>query len=251
MSEQNYTVDGLNVKRGDEVIATFKHAWDAENFARIENRDVNAIRDLGHDFLRRDYNNDVRDLAESIKGELDERIADGEEGEALREWLIEHIDETIDGCARVIYTGKAQEALLFSSNDGAYADEFGPEGMVEGDCIMWSRLAYAAVRADVLEQLESDGVDVNNPGAKCAGCDEDEPSNYDAEGRVWRCDDCETKRKSDAAWTDIEKLSRERVVELLNSASIECYDTETDNELRQALLENVMDETIDAEAVRS
>lgn len=57
MSEQNYTVDGLNVKRGDEVIATFKHAWDAENFARIENRDVNAIRDLGHDFLRRDYNN--------------------------------------------------------------------------------------------------------------------------------------------------------------------------------------------------
>ncbi len=195
MSESKYIVDGCKVTMDGELVATFTHEYHARDFAAVQNRDVDTIRELGSNFLRRAYQNDVDDLAASIKAELDERIADGEEGETLREWLIEHIDETIDGCARVIYTGEAQEALLFSSNDGAYADEFGPEGMVEDGCIMWSRLAYSAVRADVLEELERLDVDVNNPGAKCDGCGEDEPSNYDAESRVWRCDECDEKHK--------------------------------------------------------
>lgn len=42
-----------------------------------------------------------------------------------------------------------------------------------------------------------------------------------------------------------EGLDRERVVELLESVSIACYDHETDTELRNALVENVLDGTIE------
>lgn len=42
----------------------------------------------------------------------------------------------------------------------------------------------------------------------------------------------------------LEKLDRDRVVTLLEGASIQCYDHETDVELREALLENIIDGTI-------
>jgi hypothetical protein len=112
--------------------------------------------------MRSDYYQDVRDAAESIKDELEGQIKDGEEGESLREWLIEHIDETIDGHSRVIYTASAIECLRFSDNDGAYIDDFGTDGVVSDGGINWSTLAYSAFRQDVIEQLDSMGVDVND-----------------------------------------------------------------------------------------
>jgi len=47
----------------------------------------------------------------------------------------------------------------------------------------------------------------------------------------------------------IAKLSRERVVEILGRASIQCHENETDNELREALLVNLQDGTIDGDTL--
>jgi len=117
--------------------------------------------------IRRDYFDDVRDAADSIKDELIGRLKDGEAeaGDSLRNWLMERIDQTIDGSGRVIYTFEAQKGLLCTDNGGAYFDEFGEEGAMDADGINWSRLMYAAYRMDVIEQLESIGVDVNDPDA--------------------------------------------------------------------------------------
>lgn len=110
----------------------------------------------------RAYSDDVSLFAADIKNELVDRIKDGEEGRTLREWLIEHIDESIDGCSRVIYTSEAKECVMFSDNSGAYFEEFGSEGAVDTDGIQWSRLAAAAFRADIIEELERIDVNVND-----------------------------------------------------------------------------------------
>ncbi len=124
--------------------------------------------------VRADYYSDVRDTADNIKAELHSRLADQECGETLREWLLEHIHETIDGSSRVIYTQSAMLGVFASSNDGAYFDDFGSEGAVEDGAINWSRLCFSAFERDVIEQLESIGVDVNNPVPACARCSEDD-----------------------------------------------------------------------------
>lgn len=113
--------------------------------------------------LRAEYWAEVRSTVDEIKGELRDRIKDGEAGEPLREWLIEHVDQYIDGHEYVIYTWHAQKVLLFSENSGAYVDEFGDEGLADEGGINWSRLAYAAFRADVIETLTDTGVDYNDP----------------------------------------------------------------------------------------
>lgn len=46
-------------------------------------------------------------------------------------------------------------------------------------------------------------------------------------------------------WRTVEKIDRERVEELLVSVSIACYDHESLHELREALVENVLDGTIE------
>src|SRR5512147_1548862 len=107
------------------------------------------------DEMRREYYEDVNNLASSIK-EAYERgeIAD-------RDSLIDHIHETVDGCARVIYTASAQEALLVSCNDSAGIDNLGADGFDWSSGIPWSQLAYFAVEADVMDALRDDGLDVN------------------------------------------------------------------------------------------
>lgn len=47
----------------------------------------------------------------------------------------------------------------------------------------------------------------------------------------------------------LERLSREEIVQLLEGASIQSYDSESTVELREALIENIIDGTIDEEAV--
>ena len=112
------------------------------------------------------YRQDVRETAESIISELSDQYKNGVSGEPLREWLLEHIHETIDGSQRVIYTYLAQECLMESSNDNAYFEDFGTDGgAVTKDGINWSLLAYCAFEHDVIEGLERLGCDVNNPGA--------------------------------------------------------------------------------------
>jgi hypothetical protein len=47
-----------------------------------------------------------------------------------------------------------------------------------------------------------------------------------------------------ATYTSIIWMDREQVVELLEGAGLACYDSETTDELREALAQNVMDGTI-------
>jgi hypothetical protein len=142
-----------------EVIATFLHSTDANDYVRIKTDPA----DFGKQLARADYWSDVRSIADSIKDELSRRIKDGERGETLREWLIEHIRETIDGSQRVIYTAQAQECLLYSEHDGQYLEDFGSDGAVSDGAINWSALAFSAFEADVIEQLGALGVDLNAP----------------------------------------------------------------------------------------
>jgi hypothetical protein len=107
--------------------------------------------------LRKDYYDDVRGVAEDLKRRLDA----GDFND--RDEFIEALEQDVDGHQRVIYTGQAIECLLYSDNESAYADEFGTEGVVEDGAIMWSRLAYAAFRADVVGHLDALDVDVNDP----------------------------------------------------------------------------------------
>lgn len=106
--------------------------------------------------LSMDYYNDVRgvakDLARSMKdGEVEEF------GDALH--------DAVDGTQRVIYTFQARCGLLVSDNADAYIEEFGTDGVVESGGIAWERLMFAAMEADVIEELDVRSVDVNDPSS--------------------------------------------------------------------------------------
>ena len=191
-----YMRNGVEVFRelGPQVIqpvATFTDEQDACDYVRRLEMTDDAREAEADRIKRHSYWQDVRDAAEYIKSELLDRVKDGEYGDTLREWLQEHIHETIDGSARVIYTKQAQEALLYSDNDGAYIEEFGGDGVVEDGCINWSRLAFGAFDADVKEHLGAIDVDLNAPVPDCDDCDSDdqEQRRHHIDGR-WECQDC-------------------------------------------------------------
>src|SRR5687768_5759716 len=98
------------------------------------------LRDLAHRILRADYWRDVRSLADSVA--TDVRNGDVADRDSLRE----AISTAVDGSARVIYTGQAIECLLYSDNDSAYWDSFGPDE--SADQPSWSKWAYFAFEAD-------------------------------------------------------------------------------------------------------
>lgn len=135
-------------------------------YSQMTREEAERAVDEAETVLRAEYWQDVRALADSIGADLRERLSEGEDGENLREWLIEYIEQSIDGHHNVIYTRAAQKVILYSDHSGAYADEFGEEGIVENGDISWSRLAYAAMRADVIEQLDANGIDVNEPDSQ-------------------------------------------------------------------------------------
>ncbi len=63
--------------------------------------------------------------------------------------LYETLHETIDGHEWVIYTAKHYQVLGISPNDGAYAEDFGSEGMVVDGVLNTASLTYAAMHRDV------------------------------------------------------------------------------------------------------
>lgn len=98
--------------------------------------------------IRRDYYQDVlglaRDLAERMKaGEIDDF------GDALH--------ETVDGCARVIYTFQAKLGLLVSDNEDAGEEELG-----EAPDTVEARMFWAMC-ADIRERLEASDIDLSEP----------------------------------------------------------------------------------------
>jgi hypothetical protein len=118
--------------------------------------EMREAKELAMRILLADYYRDVRDTVASIMQAIkDKEVSDRDE-------LLDRIHEECDGDARVIYTSQAIETMLISDNDSAYADDFGEEGMVKDGSINWSALAFCAFERDVIEHLESEGVDVND-----------------------------------------------------------------------------------------
>jgi hypothetical protein len=95
----------------------------------------------------------VRALGEMI-------VAEQKESNLNRDDLETYIHESIDGTQEVIYTFQAQLVAAASENtDEAQDDgiEYGPKnGMFD------SQRAFYALRADVLEWLRRNGLDINN-----------------------------------------------------------------------------------------
>jgi hypothetical protein len=106
--------------------------------------------------LRSEYYTDVKDMARELvkscrEGEIEDQDA-----------LQDRIHEDVDGSQWVIYTARAQVVMLVSDNDGAGPDECGAGGFEWKDGVPWSQLAYFAMRADLVEQIEAEGLDVND-----------------------------------------------------------------------------------------
>ena len=110
-----------------------------------------------HARLRQDYYDDVRDVAQDVR----EWWRDNPDAD--REALIDYIEESVDGAGRVIYTAQAMDCLRYSDHDDAGIEELGADGFSWKDGIPWSQLAYFAFRADILAQLDAEGLDVNDP----------------------------------------------------------------------------------------
>jgi len=108
-----------------------------------------------YNILRQDYFDDVELMAESLKD--DWKSGDYED----RDSFIEHIDEVINGCNRVIYTQKAAECLMVSDNDSEAVDQLGPGGIDWKNGFPWSQLAYFAFRQDVIKKLDEIGIDID------------------------------------------------------------------------------------------
>jgi hypothetical protein len=106
--------------------------------------------------LRADYYQEVASVADDLL----QALKNGEVTD--REGALDWLHETLDSHRRVIYTAQAMEVVLVSDNDGAYDDNYGAEGIVEDGQIQWSRLAYAAMEADVFDNLRTrDNFDIN------------------------------------------------------------------------------------------
>jgi hypothetical protein len=181
------------------ILALFESDQEAKEYRYWKSQTADQRLESALCVVRQDYNQDVRDTAESVKSELEDRLKDQESGEDLREWLMEHIHETIDGSSRVIYTQSAMLGVFASDNDGAYFEDFGDEGIAEDGAINWSRLCYSAFERDVIEQLEAIGIDVNSPVPACADCgSEDQDERYLIDGD-FVCDLCKDAREEDSA----------------------------------------------------
>ncbi len=107
----------------------------------------------------------VTEAAENLIDEMRDEFKEGITGEVLREALLERLWENCDGHEWVIYTALAKQIVCESRNSNAYVENYGSEGMVDGIGLQWSRLAYAALEADILEELSRLDFNLNDPEA--------------------------------------------------------------------------------------
>lgn len=164
-------------------------SWDArrEMAEKLAAAEHTVSVDEAERICRADYFNTVSDTAQGI---YDDWFA-GNIGED-RDDLLQHITEVCDGHSQVIYTANAMDTLRFSDNDARGIQDLGSSGFDWSDGIPWSALAFHAFEADVNEQLDALGLDVNDPKKKCKGdCGEHfSEDELDSDGK---CEDCHTE----------------------------------------------------------
>lgn len=136
-------VNGLENENVSKILNPIIADVDREAKQSDEQRVEDAER-----VLRAEYYSHVRGIAL----EVFQYIKDGtlEDRDALDRW----IHETIDGNQWTFITHKAIKVLLWSNNDGTHIEEFGSDGLVSDGCINWSALAFSAMQADLLEDVE-------------------------------------------------------------------------------------------------
>jgi hypothetical protein len=133
----------------DSICETLK----SKPLSQLSSEEMREARELAYSILRADYYRDIRGIAEDVKSCV-------ESGElADREAVDTYVHETVDGCGRVIYTREAQEAVMLSDNGDSMIENCGTDGVVSDGSICWSQMAYFAVRDDVMEQLQAEGID--------------------------------------------------------------------------------------------
>jgi len=121
----------------------------------------------------REYYSELQTMADELVKEV--RSGDYGTGEQAREWLIETVHERIDRHQYVIYTAYNQELLAISNNDGAYVENFGPEGLVRDGRLNWAAMAYAAMEQDLWEVMgRIEDFDMNDPNPEPEPADDEE-----------------------------------------------------------------------------
>lgn len=105
--------------------------------------------------LAQEYRDAVQSLADDLIGAIGDSVT-------TRNEFIEHLHESVDSHSWVIYTTKAQVVALVSDNAGRAVSEFGAEFIVENGEISWSRIAYAALEQDVIDEILRCNVNIND-----------------------------------------------------------------------------------------
>jgi hypothetical protein len=141
-----------------------------------------------YNILEEDYRKDVSGVASDLVESWRSGEYDGD-----RDAFYQSIDESVEGTQRVIYTFQAQLGLAFSGNDEAMFEELGESSMEGAE---WSKLMFWALRADVIEHLQHQGIDVNDDpplagSSLCQTCKEYKPC------KNGECEDCRDPDKED------------------------------------------------------
>lgn len=102
--------------------------------------------------IQRDYYADVASVVEDLKRAIKDKEVTSREG--ADEWL----HEAVEGTQRVIYTWQSRLGLLVSDNADAYFEEMGGGGDICNDGIDYAALMFYAMRADVMQDVEREGV---------------------------------------------------------------------------------------------
>lgn len=116
---------------------------------------------------RADYHGYVDSIADDIAASVKAGDCDD---------VTDAIHEAVDGSSWVIYTAMAPKVLEYSSNDGAMEDEgMYPESLPSGglDALI-TQAAYFAMCADVRDELDRRGYDLNDTDSWFPDEDEEE-----------------------------------------------------------------------------
>jgi hypothetical protein len=129
---------------------------------------------LGREIMREDYEGDIGVIADGVEAEAKRMV---EKDERDRGALERFLTESVDGSSRVLNSLEAQEGLASSSHSDAYFDE-SEEPLDEPN---WMALMYAALHADVIEELEGRGIEMDRPFDGFAVEDDDEEVEVEVE----------------------------------------------------------------------
>lgn len=120
-------------------------------------RNDGEITEQQHDeamrVLRAEYYRGVRSIAHEIR----DRIKDGEIQN--QDDLETHLNQSIDGSYWVIYTHANFQVLICSDHHDEYTEQFG-EPPVRDNEIQWNSLAFAAMERDVRDQMDAEGIGI-------------------------------------------------------------------------------------------